>query len=129
MHKAIYAASDFQTVMHAHVAEAEACAHYVYPGETAPADRIIPIDAEGSFLYLVIPVLPPGAGAGEIVRRLHDYKIVVVRGGGVWAVGAQSLSEVLHHPSSLREICLYRVGAVARGLDLRRMEPAKARRW
>lgn len=129
MHKAIYAASDFQTVMHAHVAEAEACAHYVYPGETAPADRIIPVDAEGSFLYLVIPVLPPEAGIAEIVRRLHDYKMVVVRGGGVWAVGAQSLSEVLHHPSSLREICLYRVGAVARGLDLRRMEPAKARRW
>ncbi len=129
LHKSIYAASDFQTVMHCHVAEAEAAAHYVYPGESAPADRIIPIDAEGSFLYLVIPVLPPGAGTEEIVRGLHDYKIVVVRGGGVWAVGAQSLSEVLHHPSSLREICLYRIGAVERGLDLRRMEPAKAKRW
>ena len=129
LHKAIYAASDFQTVMHCHVAEAEAAAHYVYPGESAPADRIIPIDAEGSFLYLVIPVLPPGAGTDEIVRGLHDYKIVVVRGGGVWAAGAQSLSEVLHHPSSLREICLYRIGAVERGLDLRRMEPAKAKRW
>jgi len=129
MHKAIYAASDFQTVMHCHVAEAEASAHYVYPGETAPADRIVPIDAEGSFLYLVIPVLPPDAGTDELVRRLHDYKVVVVRGGGVWAVGAQSLSEVLHHPSSLREICLYRIGAVERGLDLRRMEPRKAKRW
>jgi hypothetical protein len=52
-----------------------------------------------------------------------------VRGGGVWAVGSQSLSEVLHHPSSLREICLYRIAAVERGLDLRKMEPEKARRW
>jgi L-fuculose-phosphate aldolase len=129
LHKAIYAASDFQTVMHCHVPEAEASAHFVYPGESMPADRIIPIDAEGSFLYLVIPVLPPGVAASDLIRSLHDYKVAVVRGGGVWAVGAQSLSEVLHHPSSLREICLYRIGAVERGLDLRRLEPRKAKRW
>ncbi len=129
LHKAIYAASDFQSVMHCHIAEAEASAHYTYPGESAPTGRIIPIDAEGSFLYLVIPVLPPDVTAAALIRALHDYKVVVVRGGGVWAVGAQSLSEVLHHPSSLREICLFRIGAVERGLDLRRMEPKKAQRW
>jgi ribulose-5-phosphate 4-epimerase/fuculose-1-phosphate aldolase len=129
LHKAIYATSDFQTVMHCHVPEAEASAHFVYPGEDAPADRIIPVDAEGTFLYLVIPVLPPKVRTDELVRFLHDYKVAVVRGGGVWAVGGQSLSEVLHHPSSLREICLYRIGAVERGLDLRRMEPQKAKRW
>ena len=110
LHKAIYAGSDFQSVMHCHVAEAEAAAYYVYPGETAPADRIIPVDAEGSFLYLVIPVLPPDVPAAALIRALHDYKAVVVRGGGVWSVGGQSLSEVLHHPSSLREICIYRIG-------------------
>jgi L-fuculose-phosphate aldolase len=129
LHKTIYAGSDFQAVMHCHVAEAEAAAHYVYPGEDAPDDRIIPVDAEGSFLYLVIPVLPPGANAAALIRALHEYKVVVVRGGGVWAVGGQSLSEVLHHPSSLREICIFRTGAVERGLDLRKMEPAKAKRW
>ena len=129
LHKAVYAASDFQTVMHCHVAEAEASARYAYPGDPAPADRIVPVDAEGSFLYLVIPVLPPDVPAGDLIRALHDYKLAVVRGGGVWAVGTQSLSEVLHHPSSLREICLYRIGAVERGLDLRRMEPRKAARW
>jgi ribulose-5-phosphate 4-epimerase/fuculose-1-phosphate aldolase len=129
LHKEIYAAGDFQTVMHCFVPEAEASAHYVYPGETHPADRLIPVDAEGSFLYLVIPVLPPVFKTEELIRKLHDYKVVIVRGGGVWAVGGQSLSEVLHHPSSLREICIYRIGAVERGLDLRRMEPAKARRW
>jgi ribulose-5-phosphate 4-epimerase/fuculose-1-phosphate aldolase len=129
LHKAIYAGSDFQSVMHCHVAEAEAAAHYVYPGEDTPADRIIPIDAEGSFLYLVIPVLPPNAASAALIRALHDYKVVVVRGGGVWAVGGQSLSEVLHHPSSLREICIFRTGAVERGLDLRKMEPKKAKRW
>jgi L-fuculose-phosphate aldolase len=129
VHKAIYAASDFQSVMHCHIPEAEAAAYFVYPGESAPADRIIPVDAEGSFLYLVIPVLPPDVPAAALIRALHDYKLAVVRGGGVWAVGGQSLSEVLHHPSSLREICLFRMGAVERGLDLRKMEPAKAKRW
>jgi L-fuculose-phosphate aldolase len=128
-HKQVYAASDFQTVMHCHVPEAEAQAHFVYPGEARPLDRIVPLDAEGSFIHLAIPVVPAETGSSELVRLLQDYKVVVVRGGGVWAVGAQSLSEVLHHPSSLREICLYRSGAFELGLDLRRMEPEKAKKW
>ena len=129
LHKAVYAASDFQTVLHCYVPEAEAQAHFVYPGEAVPVDRIVPVDAEGGFQYLVIPVIPPKFDPSTLVRLLHEYKVVVVRGGGVWAVGAQSLSEVLHHPSSVREICLYRTGAFTRGLNLRKMEPEKARRW
>jgi L-fuculose-phosphate aldolase len=129
LHKDIYAASDFQTVMHCYIPEAEAAAHFVYPGESEPANRIIPVDAEGTFQYLVIPIVSPDVQAGELIRLLHDYKVVIVRGGGVWAVGGQSLSEVLHHPSSLRDICLYRIGAFERGLDLRKMEPQKAKRW
>ncbi len=129
LHKKIYGAGDFQTVMHCHVPEAEASAHYVYPGDSEPSGRVVPVDAEGTFLYLVIPVLPPSFGHEELIRLLHDYKVVIVRGGGVWAVGSQSLSEVLHHPSSLREICLYRIAAIERGLDLRKMEPEKAKRW
>lgn len=129
LHKKIYAESDFQTVMHCYLPEAEAHAHYIYPGEDRPLDRIVPVDAEGSFLYLAIPVTGPEVSDEELIRLLHDYKLVVVRGGGVWAVGSQSLSEVLHHPSSLREICSYRMAAIERGLDLRRMEPEKARRW
>jgi L-fuculose-phosphate aldolase len=128
-HKTIYAGTDFQTVMHCYLPEAEAHAHFCYPGENEPHDRIVPIDAEGSFLYLVIPVVPPGTDAERIIRLLQEYKIVAVRGGGVWAVGHQSLSEVLHHPSSLREICLYRIGACEQGLDVRKMEPKRANRW
>jgi ribulose-5-phosphate 4-epimerase/fuculose-1-phosphate aldolase len=129
LHKAIYGGSDFQTVMHCYVPEAEASAHFVYPGESEPAPRVVPLDAEGTFLYLVIPVIPPRFATDELVRLLHEYKVVIVRGGGVWSVGSQSLSEVLHHPSSLRDICLYRIAAVERGLDLRAMEPAKAKKW
>ncbi len=129
IHKAIYTETDFQAVLHCWVPEAEAHAHFVYPGENQPLERIVPIDAEGSYLYLVIPVLPPVFDIMTLLQRLHDYKVAVVRGGGVWGVGSQSLSEVLHHPSSVREICIYRIGAFERGLDLRKMEPEKARKW
>jgi ribulose-5-phosphate 4-epimerase/fuculose-1-phosphate aldolase len=129
IHRAIYAESNFQTVMHCYLPEAEALAYFRNPGESEFTSRIIPIDAEGSFLYLVIPVLPPQFEMDKFIRCLHDYKMVVVRGGGTWAVGAQSISEVLHHPSSLREICLYRVGAFERGLDIQKMEPKKAKKW
>jgi ribulose-5-phosphate 4-epimerase/fuculose-1-phosphate aldolase len=129
LHKTIYAETDFQTVMHCWLPDAESHAYFRYPGEDVAADRIIPVDAEGGFQYLVIPVLPAAADADTLIKNLHDYKVVVVRGGGVWAVGHQSLSEVLHHPSSVREICLYRIGAFERGLDLRKMEPKKAAKW
>jgi ribulose-5-phosphate 4-epimerase/fuculose-1-phosphate aldolase len=129
VHKTIYAETDFQTVMHCWLPEAEAHSYFKYPGEDVVSDRIVPVDAEGTFLYLVIPVLPAAVDRATLIQRLFDYKVVVVRGGGVWAVGHQSLSEVLHHPSSLREICLYRIGAFEQGLDLRRMEPAKAKKW
>jgi len=129
LHKTIYAGSDFQTVMHCHIPEAEACARFSYPEETEPVDRIVPIDAEGGFMYLTVPVLPARFDLEDFLRFLHDYKIVVVRGGGVWAVGENSVSEVLHHPSSLRDICLYRIGAFEHGLDLKKLEPEKARHW
>ena len=128
-HKQVYAGSDFQTIIHCYVPEAEAQAYFIYPGEEEPLDRIVPIDAEGSFIHLAIPIVPPRTGISDLVGLLHDYKMVVVRGGGVWAVGSQSLSEALHHPSSLREICLYRIGAFEQGLDLRKMEPKKAKKW
>jgi ribulose-5-phosphate 4-epimerase/fuculose-1-phosphate aldolase len=129
IHKTIYAETDFQTVLHCWVPEAEAHAHFIYPGEEHPLKRIVPIDAEGGFLYLAIPILPPKFNIETFLGMLHDYKVVIVRGGGVWGVGSQSLSEVLHHPSSVREICLYRIGAYERGLDLRKMEPKKAQNW
>jgi ribulose-5-phosphate 4-epimerase/fuculose-1-phosphate aldolase len=129
IHKNIYSESNFQTVIHCHIPEAEALSRSIPPEDKEPSDRIVPIDAEGSFFYLVIPVLPSRFDFALFLRLLHDYKVVVVRGGGVWGVGSQSLSEVLHHPSSVREICLYRIGALEQGLDLKKMEPQKAKKW
>lgn len=129
VHKEIHNRTNYQSVVHTYTPDAEAHAWYTYPGEDEPSDRIVPIDGEGSFFYLVIPILCPGVSIEELVAKLHEYRVVIVRGGGVWAVGEQSISEVLHHPSSIRDVCLYRVGAIERGLDLRRLEPKKAAHW
>jgi ribulose-5-phosphate 4-epimerase/fuculose-1-phosphate aldolase len=129
MHKAIYASGNFQTVAHCYVPEAEAYAHYTPPGTDELVTRLVPIDAEGSFLYLVVPIVPTDVEVDHLCHLLHEYKVVIVRGGGVWGVGSQSLSEVLHHPSSVRETILYRIGAVERGLDLAKLEPEQAKNW
>lgn len=129
LHRQIYTHSQFQTIMHCYVPEAEVMARYLPAGEARSLERMIAIDAEGSFLYLVIPILPEKHDFETFIKLLHDYKVVIVRGGGVWGVGAQSLSEVLHHPSSVREICLYRFGALERGLDITKLEPRQSKNW
>lgn len=129
IHQQIYKNTDFQTVIHCYVPEAEAVSYFIPPGQKKPINRVVPIDAEGSFFYLVIPILPPSFKWEALIRLLHDYKIVIIRGGGVWSVGEQSLSEALHHPSSLRDICLYIIGAYERGLNLSKMQPEKAKQW
>ncbi len=129
LHKAIYRSGNFQTIAHCYVPEAEAIAYHVPPGSDELPTRLVPIDGEGSFLYLVVPIVPPDVDVDHLCHLLHEYKVVIVRGGGVWGVGMQSLSEVLHHPSSVREVCLYRIGATERGLDVSKLEPPQARNW
>ena len=128
-HKLIYQESALQCVIHTYVPEAEAMIHYIYPHEELPRNRIVPIDGEGGFLYLVIPVLPPEVDSDTLIRNLVVYNIVIIQGGGVWSVGEQALSEVLHHPSSLKDICFYRIWALARGLDISKIEPEKSKSW
>jgi ribulose-5-phosphate 4-epimerase/fuculose-1-phosphate aldolase len=134
-HKMIYAHSNFQAVMHTYTAEAEAAAWAAHPkfvgtaGLVMHENHVIPIDAEGSFLYLKTPLLQPDASFEAILTALHDYHIVIVRGRGMWAVGEQSLSEALHHVSSVRDICYYRAGAAMRRLNFANLEPEKAKNW
>jgi ribulose-5-phosphate 4-epimerase/fuculose-1-phosphate aldolase len=126
-HKRIYQESSLQTIIHAYIPEAEVLLQDNRLGTSG--DKIIPIDSEGSFLYLAIPVLSPGADEEVLLRNLVDYNTAVIRGGGVWSVGEQSLSEVLHHPSSVRDICFYRIWAIARGLNVSAMEPERSKTW
>jgi ribulose-5-phosphate 4-epimerase/fuculose-1-phosphate aldolase len=136
-HKSIYNNSAFQSIAHVYTPEAEAEAWAEHPelgvarirGTDIRKTCMVPIDAEGSFLYLKVPVLQPDAEFEDIMRALHDYRLIIIRGRGVWAIGEQSLSEVLHHISSLRDMSYYRAGATARGLNFENLEPKNARNW
>ncbi len=138
-HKKIYQNSTFQSIAHTYLAEAEAVAWSVHPKFSPDPDHqgrdedkstyIVPVDAEGSFLYLKIPVLSPTANFEEILRALHDYHMIIVRGRGVFAIGEQSLSEVLHRVSPIRDICYYRICAAMRKLNFLNLEPKNARNW
>jgi L-fuculose-phosphate aldolase len=92
-------------------------------------DRIIPIDAEGGYLYPAIPVMLPDADMRTVVEKAERYKMVVLAGMGVLAIG-HTPGHTIHHNSSLRNICylktqleiMEKVGAVddvARYLDER----------
>jgi len=125
-HKALYAAGDFRALLHCYLPEAEALARGADPDTGRPAERLTAIDAEGRYLYSHLPIVAPGVETAELGRLIAEHPLVVVRGGGVWASGQRALSEALHHLSSLRDICLYRIGALERGLDLRIMELARS---
>jgi len=129
LHKKIYAASQFQTIIHNYVPEAEVISRYIPAGRKQPVDRIVRTEAIQAYLSNRRWILPPDFKVDLLVQMLHNYKVVIVRGGGVWGVGSQSLSEVLHHPSSVREICLYRFGALERGLNIGKLEPDQAKNW
>ena len=66
-------------------------------------DRIIPIDAEGSYLYPAIPVLSPAENIKKIVETAAKYKIVIIAGLGALSVG-HTPGHSIHHNSSLRNI-------------------------
>ncbi len=66
-------------------------------------DRIIPIDAEGSYLYPAIPVIPPSEDIKKIVETASKYKIVVIAGFGALSVG-HTPGHSIHHNSSLKNI-------------------------
>jgi len=67
-------------------------------------DRIIPADAEGSYFYPAIAVVPPGTTTEEIISKASRYKMVAIAGLGVLALG-HTPGHVSHHPSSLKNIC------------------------
>ncbi|MCK7527599.1 MAG: hypothetical protein MZV64_63315 [Ignavibacteriales bacterium] len=129
MHKAIYAASDFQTVMHCPRGRGRG----LRPTTSIPARPRRPTASSPSTPRARSStsssrVLPPDVRAGELVRappRLQGRRRPRRRRLG--RRRRSPLSEVLHHPSSAaRRSASTASGAVARGLDLRRMEPAKA---
>jgi len=129
LHRKIYRETPFKALVHCYVAEAQAqaLALTAKAGEKFP--RVIPIDAEGGFLYPAIPVLPAFPSVEELCRALLDYRMAIVAFGGVWAAAEQSVGEALRHISSCKDICFYRIMAKLRGLNVSVLEPKRAKSW
>jgi len=129
MSKTIYRETPLKALIHCYPSETQAAALARLDEIDNGIQKIIPIDAEGGFLYPAVPILPPRPDPDLLCRTLLDYHMAVVAFGGVWAAGEQSLGEALRHVSSIKDICFYRIMAKSRGLDLPRMEPERARSW
>lgn len=111
VHRAIYKGTSALAIVHAHPVHAIALSLF--------EDQIIPIDSEGAYLLHKIPVI--GAehtiGSKELEKSLpgllSEYKIVMVRGHGSFAVG-QMIEEAYQWTSSLEQVC--RIICLTRGL-------------
>lgn len=91
-HRAIYQATGAGAVVHAHPRHAVAL--------SLRLERLVPRDAEGMLLLKEVPVV--GSGAEEIAHTLHTCPIVLVRGHGSYARGAD-LRQALQWTSVLEE--------------------------
>lgn len=114
VHRAIYKNTAALAIVHAHPVHAIAL--------SLIEDEIIPVDSEGSYLLHKIPVLSAEhtIGSQELEQKLplllKEYKIVMVRGHGSFAVG-QVLEEAYQWTSSLENICriIYLTHTLRRG--------------
>ncbi|MFA6449140.1 MAG: class II aldolase/adducin family protein [bacterium] len=129
MHRFIYANTPFKAVVHCYPSEVEALSLNVMQNETKGSAKIIPIDAEGGFLYPAIPILPAPPDPDLLCRALLEYKVAIVECGGIWSCGEQSPGEATRHISSAKDISFYRIMAKMRGLNIAAMEPERARNW
>ncbi len=102
IHRCIYRNTSASAVVHAHPPYAVALSF--------TESEIVPCDLEGQVLLSRVPVLGRDAVArlddlaGEIARLLHEYRVVLVRGHGTFAV-SQLLEEAYYYTSALEQSC------------------------
>ena len=98
VHRAIYAATDAQAIVHAHPLHTIA--------RSFDADAIVPVDSEGLYVLGEVPVVSSAstiasAEAGEVLARaLEMAPVAVLRTHGPFATGA-TLEEAFMHVSVL----------------------------
>jgi L-fuculose-phosphate aldolase len=101
VHRAIYQNTQAQAIVHAHPPHAVAL--------SCREKEIIP-DPESHAVIERVPVLgwgeevKPGGLADLIAQALQEYRIVLVRGHGTFAIG-QLLDEAYNLTTSIEEIC------------------------
>lgn len=100
VHRAIYQSTPALAVVHTHSRTAIAL--------SLSRDEIIPVDNEASYNLKKVPVLQVEFASGTkemaevIANALKEYKIVMLRGHGSFAIG-QTLEEAFHWTTTLEE--------------------------
>jgi L-fuculose-phosphate aldolase len=102
VHRTIYQRTPALAVVHCHPRTAIAF--------SLSRDEIVPIDNEASYLLKKIPVVTEEFASGtpqmanKIASTLQNYKILILRGHGSFAIG-QTLDEAFFWSSTLEEAC------------------------
>lgn len=102
VHRAIYKNTPALAVVHCHPRTAVAF--------SLSRDEFVPIDNEASYLLKKVPVVTEEFASGtpemanKVARALQDYKIIMLRGHGSFAIG-QTLDEAFQWSSTLEESC------------------------
>jgi ribulose-5-phosphate 4-epimerase/fuculose-1-phosphate aldolase len=101
LHRAVYTHSSAKSAIFTHSPFAMIQSFCVL---SKGMDRVIPVDAEGGYLYPAVPVVMPDTDMKSIIRKAEKYKMVVLAGLGVLAIG-HTPGHTIHHVSSLKNIC------------------------
>jgi L-fuculose-phosphate aldolase len=102
VHRRIYQTTPALAIVHCHPRAAIAF--------SLSREEIVPIDNEASYLLKKVPVIweEYASGSPEMAKHLAEtlaqYKIVMLRGHGSFAIG-QTLDEAFHWSSTLEESC------------------------
>jgi L-fuculose-phosphate aldolase len=102
VHRAIYKATPALAIIHCHPRAAIAF--------SLSRDEIVPIDNEASYLLKKVPVVTEEFASGtpemanKVANALKDYKIIMLRGHGSFAIG-QTLDEAFFWSTVLEEAC------------------------
>ena len=102
VHRRIYIHTPALAIVHCHPRSAIAF--------SLSREEIVPVDNEASYLLKKVPVIWEEFASGspematKLAAALQQYKIVLLRGHGSFAIG-QTLDEAFHWSSTLEESC------------------------
>lgn len=126
VHKRIYLETEALAIVHAHVIAATAL--------SIVRDEIIPIDVEGGYYVHKCPVIAFEFASGSkemeetLPKYLKNYKVVMVKGHGAFAVG-ETLEEALFYIHSLENSARIILNVASMGIDPRKYEKDYYSKW
>lgn len=126
VHKRIYLETEALAVVHAHVVAATAL--------SIVRDEIIPIDVEGGYYVHKCPVISFEFASGSkemeetLPKYLKNYKVVMVKGHGAFAVG-ETPEEALFYIHSLENSSRIILDVATLGYDPKKFEKDYYSKW